>query len=154
MSELSLLLDRLSRALDAVGIDLRRRSGINEGVLRLSSSASEKKRGVRALPKWRLVRALAYIDANVSKAITLPDLSAAAGMSRMYFASQFRAATGNRPHDFILRRRIEHAQSIFGVRQVQQPVCDINPFNGGIYHSGIGGLGPNLVGHFDSPGIK
>jgi AraC-like DNA-binding protein len=59
-----------------------------------------------------MVRVLAYIGANVSKAITLADLSAAAGMSRMYFASQFRAATGDRPHDFVLRKRIEHAQRL------------------------------------------
>jgi AraC family transcriptional regulator len=108
----SILLDRLSRALDAMGIDLRKRGGINKGVLRIVSSVSEKKRGVRALPKWRMVRVLAYIGANVSKAITLADLSAAAGMSRMYFASQFRAATGDRPHDFVLRKRIEHAQRL------------------------------------------
>jgi AraC-like DNA-binding protein len=30
----------------------------------------------------------------------------------MYFAAQFRAATGVRPHEFILRRRIERAQDM------------------------------------------
>jgi AraC family transcriptional regulator len=107
-----MLLDRLARALDAVGIDFRRLGGIRKGAPRLVSTVSAKTRGVRALPKWRFVRVLAYIDANISKAITLADLSAAAGMSRMYFASQFRAATGDRPHDFVLRKRIEHAQEL------------------------------------------
>lgn len=106
----SVLLDRLSSALQAAGIDLT--GSIRKGALPLVSSASAKTRGVRALPKWRLLRVLDYIDANVSKAITLPDLSAAAGMSRMYFARQFRAATGHRPHDFVLRKRIEHAQRL------------------------------------------
>jgi AraC-like DNA-binding protein len=30
----------------------------------------------------------------------------------MYFAAQFRAATGLRPHEYLLRRRIERAQEI------------------------------------------
>ena len=32
--------------------------------------------------------------------------------SRMYFAKQFRATTGIRPHDFVLRKRIERAQQL------------------------------------------
>jgi AraC family transcriptional regulator len=106
----SLLLERLSRTLDAVGIDLRKSGGIRKSALPRVSSVSAKALGVRALPKWRLLRVLAYVDANISKAITLADLSAAAGLSRMYFASQFRVATGDRPHDYVLRKRIEYAQ--------------------------------------------
>jgi AraC-like DNA-binding protein len=30
----------------------------------------------------------------------------------MHFASQFRRATGMRPHEYLLRRRIEHAQQL------------------------------------------
>jgi len=64
------------------------------------------------LPKWRLKRALDYIDANIAEPITLPALAESAGLTRMYFAAQFRAATGLRPHDFVLRRRIEKAQDM------------------------------------------
>ena len=35
-----------------------------------------------------------------------------AGLSRMYFAGQFRAATGYRPHDYLLHQRIESAKSM------------------------------------------
>jgi AraC-like DNA-binding protein len=119
----SMLLDRLSSALDLVGIDLRKLGSVRKGVLRFVSPVSERKRSLRALPKWRLARVLAYIDANVSNAITLADLSAAAGMSRMYFASQFRAATGHRPHDFVLRRRVEHAQSL--LMNTSQALVDV-----------------------------
>jgi hypothetical protein len=38
---ISMLLDRLSRALDAVGIDLRKPGGIRKGALRLVSSVSD-----------------------------------------------------------------------------------------------------------------
>lgn len=67
---------------------------------------------VRALPKWRLRRVLDHIDAHIAGPITLADLAAVAGISRMYFASQFRAATGMRPHECVLRKRIEHAQRL------------------------------------------
>lgn len=67
---------------------------------------------VSALPNWRLKRALAYIDANIAEPISLGSVADAAGLTRMYFAAQFRAATGMRPHEFILRRRIERAQDM------------------------------------------
>ena len=65
-----------------------------------------------ALPKWRLKRVQDYVEAHSDKALTLADLAAVAGLSRMYFAGQFRAATGLRPHDYLLHQRIERAKSI------------------------------------------
>ena len=47
-----------------------------------------------ALPKWRLKRVQDYVEAHSDKALTLADFAAVAGLSRMYFAGQFRAATG------------------------------------------------------------
>ena len=67
---------------------------------------------VSGLPKWRLKRATEYINANLSEPISLADIAAAAGLSRMHFAAQFRVATGLRPHEFLLQRRIEHAQNL------------------------------------------
>jgi AraC-like DNA-binding protein len=65
-----------------------------------------------ALPKWRLKRVQEYIDTHLDQALSLADLAAVAGLSRMYFAGQFRAATGYRPHDYLLYQRIESAKSI------------------------------------------
>ncbi len=67
---------------------------------------------ISVLPNWRLRRAVAYIDANIADPIFLGDVANAAGLTRMYFAAQFRAATGVRPHEFILRRRVERAQDM------------------------------------------
>jgi AraC-like DNA-binding protein len=64
------------------------------------------------LVKWRHRRVVEFIDANLADPIRLPDLARAAGLSRMHFAAQFRAATGIRPHEFVLRRRIERAQDM------------------------------------------
>jgi AraC-like DNA-binding protein len=64
------------------------------------------------LPAWRLRRVQAFIETRISGPISLQDLAAASGLSRMHFAAQFRAATGVRPHEFLLRRRIDHAQAM------------------------------------------
>lgn len=66
---------------------------------------------VNALPKWRLKRVQEHIDAHLDESIRLADLARVAGLSRMHFAAQFRAATGYRPHDYLLYQRIESAKA-------------------------------------------
>jgi AraC family transcriptional regulator len=66
---------------------------------------------VNALPKWRLKRVQEHIDAHLDECISLADLARVAGLSRMHFAAQFRAATGYRPHDYLLYQRIESAKA-------------------------------------------
>jgi AraC family transcriptional regulator len=67
---------------------------------------------VNALPKWRLKRVQEYVDAHLDERISLADLAKVVGLSRMHFAAQFRAATGYRPHDYLLHQRIESAKAI------------------------------------------
>lgn len=69
-------------------------------------------RSIRALQKWRLKRVAEYVDIHLSNKITLLDLAAVAGLSRMHFASQFRMATGLRPHEFLLQRRVRRAEEL------------------------------------------
>jgi AraC-like DNA-binding protein len=71
-----------------------------------------KGRQVRALQYWRLRRVVEYIDAHLADRLGLLDLAAVAGLSRMHFASQFRAATGMRPHEFLLEWRIRRAEEL------------------------------------------
>jgi AraC-like DNA-binding protein len=71
-------------------------------------------RQMRALQKWRLKRVAEYVDEHLSDKITLSDLATAAGLSRMHFAAQFRAATNLRPHEYLLRRRIKRAEELLG----------------------------------------
>lgn len=64
------------------------------------------------LPKWRLELVCRYIDNHIDQPISLPVMAGIAGISRMHFAAQFRAATGLRPHDYLLRRRIAVATTL------------------------------------------
>jgi AraC family transcriptional regulator len=71
-----------------------------------------RKGGARPLPSWRLKRVYDFVEANIENRILLHMLASAAGVSRMYFAAQFRAATGMRPHSYVLQRRMAHARKI------------------------------------------
>ncbi|MGF6773731.1 AraC family transcriptional regulator [Paraburkholderia sp. GAS199] len=80
-------------------------------------------REASALPSWRLSRAIEFIDAHLSESIGLADIANSTGLTRMHFASQFRRATGMRPHEYLLRRRIEHAQHL--LRESKHNVLDV-----------------------------
>jgi AraC family transcriptional regulator len=67
---------------------------------------------VAELARWRLKRAVDYVEARLAEPVSLADLATAAGLTRMHFAAQFRATTGLRPHEYLLRRRIERAQEM------------------------------------------
>jgi len=64
------------------------------------------------MPPARLKRVLEYIDANLDENVKLSDLSEAAGMSLYHFAKLFKQSTGESPHQFVLRRRIERAKEL------------------------------------------
>jgi len=66
------------------------------------------------LPAWRLRRVEALVREKLGEALTLNDMAAAAGLSPMHFAAQFRRTTGMRPHHYLLMQRIEHAKMLLG----------------------------------------
>jgi AraC family transcriptional regulator len=81
------------------------------------------RRRLNALPKWRLRRVEEYVEAHLDSGIGLADLAKAAGLSRMHFAAQFRAATGYRPREYLLHQRIEHAKSLLS--NTQMPIVEV-----------------------------
>jgi AraC family transcriptional regulator len=85
---------------------------VSRVIARHFTVAERQTREASALPSWRLSRAIEYVDAHLSESIGLADIANSTGLTRMHFASQFRRATGMRPHEYLLRRRIEHAQHL------------------------------------------
>jgi AraC family transcriptional regulator len=97
-------------------------------VARLFALYAEKpdatsQKNVGALPTWRLKRVIDLMEAQADKPITLADLARTAGLSRMHFAAQFRKATNLRPHEYLLRRRIEKAKVMLTTGS--SPIADV-----------------------------
>jgi len=55
-------------------------------------------------------RILAFIEANLSRAISLADLAAQVNLSTWHFARLFRNSFGESPHQYVLARRLELAR--------------------------------------------
>jgi len=77
-------------------------------ILRLTQDCQQ----ASALPKWRLRRVQTLVEQNLVRPLTLRDMAAAAGLSRMHFAAQFKAATGCSPHHYLLCQRVEAAKML------------------------------------------
>ncbi|AXF04236.1 MULTISPECIES: helix-turn-helix domain-containing protein [Paraburkholderia] len=76
------------------------------------AGATRRSREAAPLPQWRMNRVIEFVEAHLAEPIGLADIAASAGLTRMHFAAQFRRATGVRPHEYLLRRRVEHAQHL------------------------------------------
>jgi sigma-54 dependent transcriptional regulator, acetoin dehydrogenase operon transcriptional activator AcoR len=64
------------------------------------------------LPRYKLRRVVAYVDARLGDPISLDDLAGVAGVSRFHFHRQFRKTVGVTPREYVLRARIERAKGL------------------------------------------
>jgi len=70
----------------------------------------------RRLTPQQLSRVIDFIQTHLDQDLPLDALAQQAGFSAYHFARLFRQTTGTSPHQFVLRRRIEHAQQLLGRR--------------------------------------
>jgi len=61
-----------------------------------------------------------YVEAHLHEPIGLSDLAAAAGLSRFHFSRAFKATTGENPHAFVQKRRIDRAADL--LRRGDMPI--------------------------------
>jgi AraC-like DNA-binding protein len=90
---------------------------------RLRHRAAPVGRQSTPLPIWRLKRLHEFVDAHIDQKITLGVMAQTAGLSPMHFAAQFKAATGLRPHAYLLRRRISLAKEM--LRDRSRSIVDV-----------------------------
>jgi AraC family transcriptional regulator len=60
----------------------------------------------------RLRRVAEFIQAGLERDLTLVDLAQSVGLSTAHFAVMFRQSTGETPHQFVLRCRMERAKEM------------------------------------------
>jgi AraC-like DNA-binding protein len=64
------------------------------------------------LTAWQVSRIRNYIDEHLSERIQVKDLSAVALLSRSHFCRVFKSTMDETPHNYVIRRRLDRAQSI------------------------------------------
>jgi RpiB/LacA/LacB family sugar-phosphate isomerase len=90
-------------------LDEERTQEIIEAYLGATLAAVE---AVGGLPPWRLQRVFGYIRENLAKEVSVAELAQAVGMSQYYFSKLFKMSTGTTPHQYVMRQRVERAQSL------------------------------------------
>ncbi len=76
-----------------------------------------------ALTGWRLRRATDFMHANMAGDIPLARLAATVGLSPSHFARAFRGATGEAPHRYLIRLRVEAAGHL--LEHTRLPIIDV-----------------------------
>jgi AraC family transcriptional regulator len=76
-----------------------------------------------SLAPARLRKVVELIHAKIEEDVTLDELAESAGLSTAHFSQMFRKATGESPHQFVLRQRIERAKEM--LRAAEARVLDV-----------------------------
>ncbi|GCE15520.1 AraC family transcriptional regulator [Tengunoibacter tsumagoiensis] len=66
----------------------------------------------RGLTRPQMQRVADFVQAHLEQEISLEELAGQAGFSIYHFARLFRETTGESPHQFVVRQRIERAQTL------------------------------------------
>lgn len=94
---------------------LLRLAGLHEAVPQRTKSGQ--------LTRKALADVQDYIDANLGEDIALADLAGLLALPLDTFARQFRATTGLPPYAYVIKRRVEQAESL--LRGTDMPISEI-----------------------------
>ena len=75
------------------------------------------------LGSTRLRRIKEFVDAKIEDELTLCEMAQAVELSTAYFSRMFRKSTGETPHQFLLRQRLERAKMM--LRSADARVLDV-----------------------------
>ena len=106
-----LFLDSIEQAIAAALVDAF--EGQNRSVRKL--------RGGLGPARLRLVKEL--VHARMEAELTLAEMAQSAELSPAHFSRMFRRSTGETPHQFVLRQRVERAKEM--LREAEMRVLDV-----------------------------
>jgi AraC family transcriptional regulator len=96
-------------------------STIPRNVRSPTGGSREAVRGSLAI--WQKRRLTSYIDAHLTKSIRVADLADLLNLSESHFGRAFRCTFGTSAHEYVVRRRVEVAQSL--MLRSRDPLCAI-----------------------------
>ena len=76
-----------------------------------------------SLATWQKRRIASYIDAHLTDTIRVTDLAELLNLSESHFSRAFRCTFGTSAHEYVIRRRVEVAQSL--MLKSRDPLCAI-----------------------------
>ncbi|MBB6173364.1 AraC family transcriptional regulator [Nocardiopsis mwathae] len=79
-------------------------------VVKMSSARSDRLTRDGGLSPRRLALVSDYIEAHLHERLRLDDLARVAGLSESHFTRAFRTSTGQSPHQYVLRLRLDAAR--------------------------------------------
>jgi AraC family transcriptional regulator len=97
------------------------------------SGRSAEQRAPGELTRAQFDRVVDCMESNLTGALTLADLAAAASLSPTHFARRFKATTGAAPHQHIMRLRLQRAQRL--LRETPRSIAQV-AFDCGFAHQG------------------
>ena len=75
------------------------------------------------LQRYKLRHAVDYINDNIGEDISFRDIASHLKMSAYHFARMFKQSTGESPHHYIMRRRMERAKTLLA--DAKLPISDV-----------------------------
>ena len=75
------------------------------------------------LVSWRLKRAIDYMREHIAENLLLACIAKAAGLGPSHFTRAFRAATGESPHRYLIRLRIDKAREL--LEHTRLPITEV-----------------------------
>lgn len=96
------------------------------------------------LAGWRLRRVLGFIADHHDRDLSLEDLAGEAAMSTFHFAREFKRATGETPHQHLIRFRVERAKALLAESEL--PLAEVGLRTGFSHQSHFTRLFRKLTG--------
>ena len=97
-----------------------------------------------------LGQATDYINDNLARKLTLPEIAGVAHMSPHHFARSFKAATGLSPHQYVIHKRVDRAKTLLSdtdltVAEVAAAVGFSNPSHLATHVRRVLGISPGAL---------
>jgi transcriptional regulator GlxA family with amidase domain len=89
---------------------LRRAAELLQEMGEMATAAPQPVRG--GLAPWQIRKVTSYVEAHLDQSIRNEELAALVRLNPSHFGRAFRNSFGEPPHEYVIRRRVEHAQGL------------------------------------------